>query len=370
MRNSHTLSLIEEAFEKIQEFNYKGRMNEYDRASQEIHLRGLKRGLKILINDRLLGKFGLHLIHKGEEQNYSKSNKWSSVGTIQLALKNAEKFDEVYNILSDEDSKYTFDWFIKYRLAYAFLGMLAGEIFPPKVTKAEFLKGMNDLKINSRSGSVNIGNFSFDSEAFIIAGSWIFEQYYLKGKCEVSKGDYIIDGGAFKGETSFWFLSKGAGKVYAFEPSLYNFLVLFKNIKRNKAEDKIIPVQKALSNRIGTFSFYATDSRGSVAFTGGNETIEGVTLDSFVEKEGLNRLDFIKLDVEGAELEVLEGAVDTIKKFKPKMAISAYHKPGDIITIPGFILEILPKAKFYLSHRNYELTETVLFVNAREEERL
>jgi len=363
MRNSHTLSLIEEAFEKIQEFNYKGRMSEYDRASQEIHLRGLK----ILVN-LLLGKFGLHLIHKGEEQNYSKGRKWSSVGTIQLALGNTEKFDEVYNILSDEDSKSTFDWFIKYRLAFAFLGMLAGEIFPPKVTKAEFLKGMNDLKINSRSGSINIGNFSFDSEALTIAESWIFEQYYLKGKCEVSKGDYIIDGGAFKGETSFWFLSKGVGKVYAFEPGSYNFLALSKNIKRNKAEDKIIPIQKVLSNRIGTLSFYATGSRGSVALTGGNETIEGITLDSFVEKEGLDRLDFIKLDVEGAELEVLEGAVEAIKKFKPKMAISVYHKPDDIITIPEFISEILPEAKFYLSHRNYELTETVLFVNTREEE--
>jgi len=118
--------------------------------------------------------------------------------------------------------------------------------------------------------------------ALAIAESWIFEQYYLKGKCEVSKGDYIINGGAFKGETSFWFLSKGAGKVYAFEPDPYNFLVLSKNIKRNKAEDKIIPVQKVLLNKIETFSLYATDRGRSVPLAEGNETIKGITLDSLL----------------------------------------------------------------------------------------
>ena len=371
MKNSHTLSLINEAFEKVQEFNYKVYINELDKLSQNISNKRAV-GEKHVIN-RILEKLGLHLTYKSffdklADSSYSGWGKWNSVGTLQFALKNPEKFGEVYNILADEDSRVTFNWFIKYQVAYAFLGELAGVIYPLKITKSEFFKGMNDLKTNSRSGSINIGDFSFASEALAIAESWIFEQYYLKGKCEVSKGDYIIDGGAFKGETSFWFLSKGAGKVYAFEPDPYNFLVLSKNIKRNKAEDKIIPVQKVFSNKIGTFSLYATGSGRSAALTGGNETIEGITLDSFVEKEGLDRLDFIKLDVEGAELEVLEGAVETIKKFKPKIAVSVYHKPDDILTIPGFISEILPDAKFYLSHKYYDLNETILFVNPRESE--
>jgi len=371
MKNSHTLSLINEAFEKVQKFNYKVYINELDKLSQNISNKRAV-GEKYVIN-RILEKLGLHLTYKSvfdklADSSYSGGGKWNSVETLQLVLKNPEEFDKFYRLLFDEESKHTFDWFIRYRVAYAFLGMLAEEIFSPKVTKAEYFKGMNDLKINSRSGSINIEDFSFASEALAIAESWIFEQYYLKGKCEVSKGDYIIDGGAFKGETSFWFLSKGAGKVYAFEPDPYNFLVLFKNIKRNKAEDKIIPVQKGFSNKIGTFSLYATGTGRSAVLTGGNETFECITLDSFVEKEGVDRLDFIKLDVEGAELEVLEGAVEMIKKFKPKIAVSVYHKPDDILTIPGFISEILPDAKFYLSHKYYDLNETILFVNPRESE--
>jgi FkbM family methyltransferase len=367
MKNSHTLSLISEAFEKAQKFNYERYTSEIENISQNIpNVRSSRQKHKV---NQILERIGLHLMYKSvfeelENNSYSKMGKWSSVGTFQLALKNPEKFDEVYNLFTDADSKSTFDWFIKYRLEYAFLGELAGEVFPPKITKAKFLKGMNSLKIDSHR-LMGIQNLRFKSSVLETAQSWVFEQYNLDGKCEVSRGDYIIDGEAFKGETSFWFLSKGAGKVYAFEPDHYNFSILCKNIIRNKVEDKIIPVQKILSNRTGTFSLYATSSAGSVALTEGNETVEGITLDSFVEKEGLQKLDFIKLDVEGAELEVLEGAVETIKKFKSKMAISAYHKPEDIITISEFILQFLPNAKFYLSHKNWGWSDTVLFVNPR-----
>jgi FkbM family methyltransferase len=280
-------------------------------------------------------------------------------------LQNPEKFDEVYSLLADEESKLIFDWFIKYRVTYAFLDELAGEIFLAKITKTELLKEKSSLERNIRNGLITLKNFSFKSEVLETVQAWNLEQYNLREKCEVAKGDYVIDGGAFKGETSFWFLSKGAGKVYAFEPDPYNFSILTENVKRNKASDKIIPVQKALSNRIGTFSFCATGRGGSASREEGNITVEGVTIDSFVEKEGLERIDFIKLDVEGAELEVLEGAIETIKKFKPKMAISVYHKPEDIITIPNLLQKYYQMPEFYLSHNNYGLDETILFVKLR-----
>jgi hypothetical protein len=51
------------------------------------------------------------------------------------------------------------------------------------------------------------------------------------------------------------------------------------------------------------------------------------------------------------------------------MAISVYHKPDDIITIPAFIHRLLPEAKFYLRHFSDSFNETILFVNPRNEER-
>ena len=366
---SHILSLIDDAFKKVQEFSYERYLKSLKDTSRRISLQKLLR-YGHLVN-LVLEKFGLHLMYKSvfkelESNSYSKMGKWSSVGTLQLALKNPEEFDKVYNLLLDEDSKNTFDWFIQYRLAYAFLGELGGEVVPTKISKKDFSGKMGQLKLVKHSSLINVGGYYLDSEIGTTAQSWIFEQYEAKDKCEVSEGDHIIDGGAFKGETSFWFLSKGAGKVYAFEPDPNIFSILSENIKRNKAADKIIAVQKILSSRIGTFSLYTASSGGSATHEGGNETVQGTTLDSFVENEGLDRVDFIKLDVEGAELEVLEGAAETIKKFKPKMAISVYHKPEDIIAIPKFILETLPDAKFYLSHKYYSLYETVLFVNPRD----
>jgi hypothetical protein len=62
---------------------------------------------------------------------------------------------------------------------------------------------------------------------------------------------------------------------------------------------------------------------------------------------------------------VLKGAVKTIKQYKPKMAISVYHKGDDIVVIPSFLVKLLPEAKFYLRHFSDSICETVLFVNPR-----
>ena len=72
-------------------------------------------------------------------------------------------------------------------------------------------------------------------------------------------------------------------------------------------------------------------------------------------------ISFVKMDIEGAELEALIGAKDIIKKFKPKMAISIYHKPEDIITLPSIIMEYCDDYRFMLRHYSSTLSETVLY---------
>ena len=58
---------------------------------------------------------------------------------------------------------------------------------------------------------------------------------------------------------------------------------------------------------------------------------------------------------------MLKGAENTIKKYKPKMAISVYHKPDDLLTIPKYIKEIVPEYKFSLRHHSIGFAETVLY---------
>jgi FkbM family methyltransferase len=70
---------------------------------------------------------------------------------------------------------------------------------------------------------------------------------------------------------------------------------------------------------------------------------------------------FIKMDIEGAELEALKGATETIKKYKPKLAICIYHRECDIVEIPRFIHQLVPQYKFYIRHHSFLPWETVLY---------
>ncbi len=76
---------------------------------------------------------------------------------------------------------------------------------------------------------------------------------------------------------------------------------------------------------------------------------------------GGERATFIKLDVEGAELETLKGAERTIKEYKPRLAISIYHKPSDIYEIPELLMEYRSDYKFYIRHYTSYVWETVLY---------
>lgn len=90
----------------------------------------------------------------------------------------------------------------------------------------------------------------------------------------------------------------------------------------------------------------------------GAETVEVTSLDT--ELEG-KEVTFIKMDIEGAELEALIGAESLIKKNRPKLAISIYHKMEDIIEIPQIILEYYPDYRLYLRHYSIITTETILY---------
>ena len=93
------------------------------------------------------------------------------------------------------------------------------------------------------------------------------------------------------------------------------------------------------------------------------DAAETIRIDEWVEQRALSRVDFIKLDVEGAELNALRGAEKTIRAFKPRMAVSVYHQEDDLITIPEFLRSLNCGYKLLLDHFTIYNEETILFAD-------
>ena len=102
-----------------------------------------------------------------------------------------------------------------------------------------------------------------------------------------------------------------------------------------------------------------SDTSTSLITGVGDFSIPVVTIDSTLNGDVAT---FLKMDIEGAELQALVGAKETIKKYKPRLAICIYHKLEDIVTIPEYILSLVPEYKFYIRHHHPTIgTETVLY---------
>ena len=168
--------------------------------------------------------------------------------------------------------------------------------------------------------------------------------YFLQGFLP-EEGDIAIDGGAFDGETAIDFKMQGA-KVYSFEMEPNNY----KNCLKKAKEYNFVIENLGLSDKAFE-SFYYENTSGSHRVNEDTGLVaKFIDLDTYVVEKKIPRVDYIKLDIEGAELEMLHGAAKTISRWKPKMAVSAYHKPEDILTLPTYIKTIRPDYEFKLRH--------------------
>jgi len=151
----------------------------------------------------------------------------------------------------------------------------------------------------------------------------------------------------------------GYKRIYAFEPSPKNYEICKANIEKHKLDD-IVLIRKGLWDSYDTLLFDDDAEFGSNSISGsGCVKIETVALDDVVGET--EKVTFIKMDIEGAELNALFGAKGIIKRDRPRLAICVYHKPEDIINIPSYILSLNPEYKIYLRHYSPIATETVLY---------
>jgi len=176
----------------------------------------------------------------------------------------------------------------------------------------------------------------------------------------VKSGDIVIDAGAWIGDFSAYAANKGA-TVYAFEPVKETFEWLQKCAELNDGE--IYPIQKGLSDSNGDLQITInTKSSGSNSLvnvkTDNCESITITTLDKFVEENKIEKIDFIKADIEGAERNMLQGATNVLKTFAPKLAICTYHLPDDPETLEKIIKDANPN--YTVVHLSRKLFASVI----------
>jgi len=195
--------------------------------------------------------------------------------------------------------------------------------------------------------------------------------YFRNDVLELADKEILVDGGGYTGDSVQEFLTLMNGesleykKIYTFEPDPENFKKLvinlsdYPNIEKHNLglwddEARINFLSSATIESVGG----QIDAGCKIDIENGDIGIDTTSIDKCCVDGGVS---FIKLDVEGAEIKALIGAKSTIRKNKPKFAISAYHKRDDIFEILLQINEICPDYKFYLRHYSNNFLDTILF---------
>lgn len=234
----------------------------------------------------------------------------------EYLTKNKQKFDEIEKNLADEMSK-------------------------------KILRTLMKAKVNCEA-----------EEMLLLADD---AQYFNELTYQIdSREEILCDCGAFNGDTvrKFYDFTNGKYKrIYAFEPNNENLEALKTNTKGIR---DIVLVNKGTWNENTTLSF-SMDGSASLVDESGEVKIEVATIDSVV---GDDKVTFIKMDVEGSEMESLRGAAKTIAANMPKLAICCYHRTNDIISFYDYIKSFdnaERKYNFYLRHHSNSVYETVLY---------
>ena len=177
-------------------------------------------------------------------------------------------------------------------------------------------------------------------------------------------GDVVLDCGACWGDTTVMFakMVKQAGQVHAFEFMPDNLDVFEMNLQANlDLEKRVRLCQHPLGRDSGEPFNYDTQGPGTRRNPDGEQSSDTISIDDYVKQQGLDRVDFIKMDIEGSEIDALEGAAATVQRWHPRLAISAYHGWDDLIELPCLIRDLAPGYQLYLDHHTIHAEETVIY---------
>jgi FkbM family methyltransferase len=290
------------------------------------------------------------------------------------------KLNQLYSQLSDVESRKLLAKLIAYRL----LGLTKVQLRSATDTEMDRnfyanLQKLISVEIPSfRSGSFEVPcydlrqigiNFQCYTIPFAI-NTEFRNQQYSSALVHVRPGDWVLDCGACWGDTSLWFAEQvtPSGRVFSFEFIPSSLEIFHANLALNPELSECIelvthPVAESSGDIIRCQDNGAASTFKIAQMDDPNASfVEAVTvsIDDWVDGNNLQKVDFIKMDIEGAELDALRGAIETLKRFRPQLAIALYHRPEDIYEIPDFLVSQNLGYRYYLKHPTSAGFETVL----------
>jgi FkbM family methyltransferase len=254
--------------------------------------------------------------------------------------------------------------------AFAALQVVDPDAFPPHM----FYDGWLEDLVGSRATYAALGarladdrsrdvldaliGFRLTLDPETLAGVLDHDLYGAKDLPPPPDPSVYVDAGTFDGDSIRLYLDRYGERckaVHGFEPDPRTF----QRLKANFAADpRVVPHNAGLSDKRGRLSFKDDASRASILTEEGGVAVDVIGLD---EALAGGPASVIKMNIEGAELAALEGAAGTLRRYRPTLMLSLYHRPSDLWRIPEAVDRIAPGYRFYFRQHDGGTIESVLY---------
>jgi FkbM family methyltransferase len=192
-------------------------------------------------------------------------------------------------------------------------------------------------------------------------GDGLHNQYFNPGIQDWLniKNITMVDCGAYNGDSvlAALHLNLPISKAYCFEADTSNFIKLTQTLNKINGI-QFLPTNLATWSESATLTFSNSGEEGSRVDNNSGFKVSAIALDDYLKNDHFN---FLKIDVEGADLNTLIGAIKTIERNRPYISVAIYHRPKDLWEIPLFLFSNFTNYKFYLRLHGHNLIETILY---------
>jgi FkbM family methyltransferase len=193
------------------------------------------------------------------------------------------------------------------------------------------------------------------------------DQYFPRDVIELATDEVFVDGGAFTGDTLTEFLRRTEGRfsrinAYEIDEGCFSGLREMVRSLDDGVRERVHPYNLGLYDCNGDIGYVANGTSSAVSSAAAAERARVVRLSDHCSGQ---RVSFVKMDIEGAEVKALHGAAETVRDCAPKLAVCVYHEPSHLWEVPLLAKDLLEEYRVYLRHHSTDVWETVCYAVPR-----